>query len=395
MQSIPATLFAFSGGALFYTFAGYAIHVGALSWLRRPEGGARALSETGGELPDLTVVLAAYNEAGRIQRRVENLLESDYPRDRLKVIVVSDGSTDATAARVPPDPRVTVLARSQRSGKPSCLNAAVAAAQTEIIVFADARQRFDRGAIRALAKNFSDPRVGAVSGALEIASSGSNTGAGVDLYWRLEKWIRASESNLDSAIGCTGAIYAIRRCLFTPIPADTVLDDVVIPMRILLAGFRVLFEPAAVAWDPQTLEPAAEQRRKRRTLAGNFQMLFRHPGWLLPWRNRLWWRLLAHKYLRLVAPGFLLAAFLSNATLLGSPIFREMFFAQCAFYAMAACGRVLPRTRLVAIPAGFVFLNWMTVRALWSYLLNGDSQRWDVAASSPENGSVVPPDVSG
>ena len=393
MQTVAAAVFALSSGALFYTFAGYAIHVGALARLKPP---ARA-SNPAGQLPTLTVVLAAHNESNRIRARLENLLDSDYPADRLKVIVVSDGSTDDTVAQVPREPRITVIARPQRSGKSACLNAAVVAAQTELIVFADARQRFERGAIRALARNFSDPRVGAVSGALEIASSASNTGAGVDVYWRLEKWIRASESRLDSAIGCTGAIYAIRRCLFTPLPPDTVLDDVVIPMRILIAGFRVLFENTAIAWDPQSLEPAAEQRRKRRTLAGNFQMLFRYPGWLLPWRNRLWWRLVAHKYLRLVAPGFLILAFLCNATLLGFVFFRVAFIAQCAFYLLAGAGCLLPRTRLAAIPAGFVFLNLMTLRAFWYYLFNRDFQRWEVSApafrSSLASNEIPPRDM--
>ena len=371
-------IFVLSGFAVVYTFAGYALHVG---WLARNRAPVK-LDPPDQCLPDVTVILVAYNEAARIQARVENLLASDYPADRLRVLVVSDGSTDDTAVLDLTDSRVSVLARPHRSGKPSCLNAGVAAAETDLVVFADARQRFDRGAIRALVRNFADPVVGAVSGALEIASSGSNTGAGVDVYWRLEKRIRASEARLDSSIGCTGAIYAIRRRLFTPIPADTLLDDVVIPMRIALTGARVLFDAGAIAWDPQALEPEAEQRRKRRTLAGNFQMLFRHPAWLLPWRNRLWWRLIAHKYLRLAAPVFLTAAFVSNATLAsGSRFFAVLFAGQCGLYALAAAARFLPRTRLVAIPAGFVFLNLMTVRAFWYYLTSADLQRWEVPQS--------------
>jgi len=392
MDAAPLAVFVLSAFAVFYTFAGYAVHIFCLARLsealKRRRAGLVAAEPLSEPLPEVTVVLVAFNEAGRIQQRVGNLLESEYPEDRLRVLVVSDGSTDETVARVPADRRVAVLARPERSGKASCLNAALAAVTTELVVFADARQQFDRGAIHALAVKFADPAVGAISGALEIASSGSNTGAGVDLYWRLEKWIRASESRLDSAIGCTGAIYAIRRKLFQPIPADTLLDDVVIPMQILLAGRRVLFEKSAVAWDPQSLEPEAEQRRKRRTLAGNFQMLFRYPEWLLPWKNRCWWQLIAHKYLRLAAPLFLLTAFLSNAAIVRSAVFGALFACQCALYATAVCTRFLPRSKLVAIPSGFVFLNLMTLRAFWFYLTSKELNRWEVARTDGKRNEV-------
>lgn len=371
-------VFGLSSAATVYTFAGYALHIAILARLKK----RRACSQPGGyEWPQATVVLAVHNEEKRIRARVENILASDYPSDRLRVLVVSDGSTDNTVNAIPTDARIECLARAKRMGKPACLNAGVAAITAEIIVFADARQQFEPGAIRALASHFRDPRVGAVSGALEISPSASNTGAGVDIYWKLEKWIRASESRLDSAIGCTGAIYAIRRSLFSPIPPDTLLDDVVIPMQIAMAGSRVLFEKSAIAWDPQPLEPEAEQLRKRRTLAGNFQMLFRHPGWLLPWRNRLWWKLIAHKYLRLAAPGFLFLAFVSNIALLDSRLFQFLFWGQSLFYLVAAGARFLPKTKWVAIPAGFVFLNLMTLRALWHYLSGEDLQKWQ--PSSP------------
>lgn len=385
MDTASLAVFAVSAFALFYTFAGYPIHIFCLARLLEAMKRQRNTRLSTGPmpqcLPEVTVVLVAYNEGRRIRARVENLLESDYPPERLRVLVVSDGSTDDTVACIPTGPRVAVLARAQRSGKAGCLNVALAAVTTELVVFADARQRFDCRAIRSLAEKFADPAVGAVSGALEIASSGSNTGSGVDVYWKLEKWIRASESRLDSAIGCTGAIYAIRRELFQPIPADTLLDDVVIPMQILLAGKRVLFENAAVAWDPQSLEPEAEQRRKRRTLAGNFQMLFRHPAWLLPWKNRCWWQLIAHKYLRLTAPAFLLAALVSNACLLRSVLFGALFACQCAMLAAAAFGRFLPKSRVVAIPSAFVFLNLMTIRALWFYLTSQELHRWETTAA--------------
>ena len=367
-------VFWISGGALAYTFAGYGV---LMALLARGRTGKSARPTA---TPDVCVVVVAHNEEARIAARIGNLLASDYPPGKLRVLLVSDASTDATAARAQEsDPaRVTVISQTARSGKAAGLNAALAQADAEIIVLTDARQRFAPDAIARLVAHFADPAIGAVSGSLEIDAAGTAAGAGVDAYWRYEKRLRAAESRVDSCIGCTGAIYAIRRPLFTPIPADTLLDDVVIPMRIAASGARVIHDPAALAFDPQTLDPASEQRRKQRTLAGNFQMLFRHPGWLLPWRHRLWWQLISHKYLRLAAPLFLLAAFASNVALAMHPFYKATLFAQTLFYAAAALGFLpgLRRLRALALPAGFVFLNLMTLRGLYHYLTRAGLGGW-------------------
>ena len=149
------------------------------------------------------------------------------------------------------------------------------------------------------------------------------------------------------------------------------LDDVVIPMQIAVNhGKRVSFDPTAPAYDPQTTDPAREQRRKLRTLAGNFQMLAHHPGWLLPWRTGLWWQLLSHKYSRIVAPVFMVTMFASNAALAGTPLYREIFLAHVAFYALALLGLALPalKWKPFSVPAGFVFLNLMTVGGCVNWL---------------------------
>jgi len=246
-------------------------------------------------------------------------------------------------------------------------------------VFADARQDFAQDTISRLVSNFSDPQVGAVSGSLSIDPSKSSIGEGVDAYWKLEKQLRADESRLDSCVGCTGAVYAIRRELFEPIPGDTLLDDVVIPMRISLKKHRVIFDASAIAYDPQTLEPESEKIRKKRTLAGNFQMLFRYPGWLLPWRNRLWWQLISHKYLRIVSPAFLVLVLASNALLVSSPFYLLVLVLQGLFYLLAFVGMALPslENRLFSFPAGFLFLNIMAVRGLAYYLRPQGGQGWE------------------
>jgi hypothetical protein len=194
----------------------------------------------------------------------------------------------------------------------------------------------------------------------------------------LEKFIRHSESQLDSAIGCTGAVYAIRRTLFRPIPPDTILDDVVIPMQIVLQKYRVTFEPAAVAFDPQSLEPERERIRKRRTLAGNFQMLFRYFRWIFPWHNRLWWQLISHKYLRLAGPFLMLLILLTNLAMLSLPLYQLLLAGQILFYAVAMIGIFFSRKKslLFSAPAGFVFLNVAVLSGFWLYFCRPARSGW-------------------
>lgn len=377
-----AFLFWLSLAVLVYTFPGYPLVVFFLAKIfRRP-----AHNKMEKSFPRVTVVLAAHNEEQRILPRLENLLSSKYPAEELDIIVVSDGSTDGTAEKIrsPKSPRVQVIEAPQRCGKAQCLNIGIAAAKGELVVLGDVRQRFDPETISELVAHFADAKIGAVSGALHIELASSAVGGGVDAYWRLEKFLRFYESQLDSSIGCTGAVYAIRRSLFRPLPSDTLLDDVVIPMEIALQGSRILFEPNARAFDPQSLEPEREKVRKQRTLAGNYQMLFRYPAWILPWRNRLWWQLISHKYLRLAAPFFMALALVSNAQLIDVPMYRTLFWLQCGFYCCALLGAVFPKVRvpIFSVPSGFVFLNAMTLNGLVSYLRGSYRQgTWPVTAS--------------
>ncbi len=364
-----------------YTYLGYPLLlrllIGGRDRLRRrwsPEPDPEPAAEPEpGSLPFLSIVLVVYNEAGRIEARLRNLDDCDYPGPR-ELVVVCGGCTDDTAARARAwrgGLEVRVIEREGRSSKAAGLNVGVAEARGSLIVFADARQRFNRYALRRLVAPFADPRVAAVSGNLEIAASEDGAGAGIDAYWKFERWIRRLESDWDSVIGCTGAIYALRRDDFEPLPEDTILDDVVIPMRTLMKGHRVRFESEALAFDPQHLSPEKERLRKIRTLAGNYQMLFRYPEWLSPLRNRTWWQVISHKYLRLAGP-FLLAACLVTSGWLAreSAFYALAFGGQLLCYALAALGMVFRdlRSPLVTAPAGFLFLQWQGLRALFHYL---------------------------
>ena len=370
-----AVVYWLSGGILFFTFIGYSLCMKALArWRDRP----LSSPQRDAPLPSVRIILSAHNVEDEIVTRLENLLQSHYPAEKLRVLLVSDGSTDATVARVEAlnEPRIEVIALPTSSGKANALNLAFERCSEEIVVLTDARQQFTPDAIAQLARHFSDPAIGAVSGALEISPSTSTTGAGVDAYWRYEKALRADESRYDSCIGCTGAIYAVRRRSFQPIPADTILDDVVIPMQIALQGQRVIHDTSILAFDPQPLDPRSEQRRKQRTLAGNFQMLFRHPKWLYPTRSRLWFQLIAHKYLRLTAPIWLIACLLTSALLSSHPFYAACFAAQIALYLLAIIGLVVQRGRFFTLPAAFLFLNIMTLRGGWHYLAGTYRRGW-------------------
>ncbi|HEY7517078.1 MAG TPA: glycosyltransferase family 2 protein [Methylomirabilota bacterium] len=378
-------------GALAYTFAGYPAAVWLLARVR-PRPVARAPIE-----PSVSVLIVAHNEALVIAGRIENCLSLDYPSERLEVVVASDGSTDDTAAiaeryrRAPhPGPAVRVMSYARWRGKPSVLNDTIPRCRGDIVVLADARQRYDVDAVRRLVENFADPAVGAASGELCLRNeAGVAVGEGVGAYWRYEKLIRRAESALDSTVGATGAIYAIRRELFEPIAPDTLLDDVLVPMRIARRGYRVVFDARARASDHTAATARQEYLRKVRTIGGNVQ-LFTRERWLLLPVHRLWVQAVSHKVLRLVAPAFMLTALATSAILAPhQPLYLLALALQGIFYAAAAGGALLQRrggrlARLLAIPYAFCLLNLTTLAAIARSLTGRHSVQWRHAVKRAE-----------
>jgi cellulose synthase/poly-beta-1,6-N-acetylglucosamine synthase-like glycosyltransferase len=226
----------------------------------------------------------------------------------------------------------------------------VARARGEVVVFCDVRQRLDPGAVRALVAALADPQVGAATGELVLTDEhGREAADGVGLYWRYEKALRALESRVHSTLGATGALYAVRRVLYRPLPAGTVLDDVLTPMRIVLAGQRVVYEPRARAYD-LVCPPEREFVRKVRTLAGNFQLLVLAPELVNPARNPVFFQFVSHKLGRLAVPYFLVLLLAANLWL------REGWYelaltAQGGFYLLAAAGALLRRGSARPAPA--------------------------------------------
>ncbi len=411
-----ASLFWASLALVAYAYAGYPALLAALSAARgrAPAGAA--------PLPRLSVVIAAHNEGTRIAARVRDVLAQDYPPALLRVIVVDDGSSDDTAqaacAVAAADARVYVVQLAANGGKAAALNRGAAeidrawqdrderhiaqstspdddAPRHDIIAFADARQRYAPGALRALVAAFGDTRVGAVSGALVIAAthraangapeaaadiaSPNATSDGVGLYWRIERRLRADEARLGWLHGVSGANHALRRALFVPIPVGTILDDMWLPLQVCLRGARVWHADDAIAIDAPSAASAEEFRRKLRTLSGNWQLIARIPALLLPWRNPVWFAWWSHKLLRLLAPWALLLALLSSALAPGT-FYRFALLAQLAAYAAALAALCWPRPArcvpLLPAAAAFVMLNAAALLALPAALAFAPSRLW-------------------
>jgi cellulose synthase/poly-beta-1,6-N-acetylglucosamine synthase-like glycosyltransferase len=391
MIAVAETLFWTATGALVYTFAGYPAIVWLLARLR-PRPVRRAPIE-----PAVSVVVVAHNEARAISARIENVLSLDYPPDRLEIVIASDGSSDETVALaeryVRParsGPAVRVIGYPRWRGKPSVLNDTIPRCRGDIVVLADARQRYEPDAVRRLAENFADPAVGAVSGELCLSNeSGVAVGDGVGAYWKYEKLIRRAESTFDSTVGATGAIYAIRRALFEPIAPDTLLDDVLIPVRIARRGYRVVFDARARASDHTAASARHEYLRKVRTIGGNVQ-LFTRERWLLLPVHRLWVQAISHKVLRLAAPAFMLMALATSGVLAQRETLYMLALAlQGAFYAAAVAGAVLRHrtgrlARLLAIPYAFCLLNVTTLAAVARTLTGRHTVQWRSVAGTAE-----------
>ncbi len=319
----PLVLWA-SLGALAYVYVGYPLLLFVVSrvWSRP----VRKAPST----PSVTLIIAAYNEEAAIAAKLENSLALDYPPDRLEIMVASDGSTDGTNAIVERfvarhGERVRLLAL-PRAGKTSGQNRAAAAARGEILVFSDATTMYDRDALAAMVANFADPSVGSVGGDVRYVVAGEETrdpevaGKGRQLYWNYEAAIRRWESRIYSVIGATGCIYSLRRDLYVPLD-PAAISDFVQPAKALLRGFRSVVEDEAGAYEiAESKQLGDELQRRARVVLRGLRGVGYMPQILNPLRHPwLCFELISHRLMRWAVPFFLIAAFVSNALLIGTP----------------------------------------------------------------------------
>ncbi|MDA8361453.1 MAG: glycosyltransferase family 2 protein [Gammaproteobacteria bacterium] len=366
------TLFLISLAFIAYTYFGYPALLVLLS-----RGKPKAADDPHVAKP-VCVVIPAYNEGTVVAAKIRQVLQSSYPRELLRVLVVSDGSTDDTLreARSIADSRVEVLDGGVRRGKMATLNFAMSLVREPIVILTDAGEMLEEHTIARLVARLADPRMGAVSGELTLVSMENAFSRTLGGYWRYERWIRALEGDFRSVVGATGPIYALRRALYRPLPADTILDDLAIPLEVVAQGYRVGYERRALAFERATLRSDHEFARKRRTLAGNFQTLIRYRRLLLP-GSSIAWELWSHKVFRLIVP-YALVGVLVGGLMLPAPWAVWVTGVQVAFYGTAAAGawRRLPLAWL-SIPYTFCVLNWAAVAGAYLYMTGQMSARWE------------------
>ncbi len=361
--------------AVVYTYIGYPLLMGFLARMRRRPV-AKAYCEH-----QVSVVLAARNEADKISARLDNLCAQDYPAEKMEIIVVSDASDDGTdeAVRNCPDSRVRLIVMPEGGGKALAVNAGVAAARNDIVVLADARQQFAGNAIRELVANFSDQQVGCAGGELIFRESGASTvQAQMGAYWAYEKMLRKSESETGSMIGASGCICAIRRGLYQPLPAGTILDDVLIPMNIVRQGYRVVFDASAVAYDIVSQSVGQEWKRKVRTLTGNWQLISLAPWLIVPGMNPVWTRFISHKICRVKVPFWLIILLIGSALLPGR-VYHLFLGAQALCYLIAGAAGIVPSLRAMPGISYIYFFAVMNAAALvgfWRWIAGRTANVW-------------------
>lgn len=325
----------------------------------------RAGSPGTDELPTVSLIIPAYNEEAHLPAKIINLRELEYPPEKLQVIIVSDGSTDRTVEilKAVPDPIIEKIFLPVRKGKSNALNQAVSRSRGDILIFSDASTLFSPLAAKNLVRHFSDPQAGAVCGSLQFqGTEESQQTEGV--YWKYESMLRLMETRLGATLTASGAIYALRRECYPSLPPDTLIEDFVVPMNARSMGYKVVYDPEAVATEFPAATVGGEFTRRVRLAAGSFKAL----GQLLRTRQPAFtlWAFLSHKFLRWIVPFLLIFALAANVVLLQSPLYQVLFALQLIFYLWAAVGFML-RHRPGRVP--FARIGYFVVAMNLAYLV--------------------------
>jgi len=363
---------------VFYTYIGYGIVLWVLVKVKetfRPRKEPRMPDE----LPEVTLFVAAYNEERVVDEKMANTRSLDYPADRLKVVWVTDGSDDSTNRRLEAYPEVEVFFQPERQGKTAALNRGIEFVETSLVVFTDANTMLNREAIREIVRCFSDPTVGCVAGEKRIAVrrlDGAAAG-GEGLYWKYESALKQLDSRLYSAVGAAGELFAIRRELYEEMPADTLLDDFILSLRIVMRGYTIAYCADAYAVENGSADMHEEEKRKVRIAAGGLQSVWRLRALLNPLRYGVFFfQYISHRVLRwsltpvllfLLFPLNTILIFTSNTPLL----YAVIWLLQALFYFMASWGHYLSakhiKNKILFVPYYFLFMNINVVRG-FNYL---------------------------
>jgi len=384
---VTTFVFWISFGILYYSYIGYGLLLFLLVKAKQLFGKKQAIAGDV-EWPEITLVVAAFNEEDCIGEKLTNSFALQYPAGKLRFIFISDGSTDRTAAILDAQPGITHLHNRERAGKTAALNRAMAAVQTPLVVFSDANALLDPASLQWMAPHFRDPKVGAVSGEKKVNAgrNSSTTGRGEGLYWKYESTLKKWDSDLNTVVGAAGELFAIRTPLYEPLPEDLLLDDFFISLNLCKRGWRVVYEPRAFSIELPSASIQEERKRKQRISAGGFQAMVRLWPLLIPIPHPvLSFQYVSHRVLRwTLCPACLIALLISNILLVewgAKPLYQWFLAGQVLFYGLALLGALLGekgrKYPLVQFPYYFVTVNVSVIQGFMRYLRGGQSVNWE------------------
>lgn len=373
---------------IFYAYLGYGIVLLLLLKIKRLFVKPKNLKKEAFE-PEVTLFVAAYNEADYIREKVENTLAIDYPRDKLRIVFVTDGSDDGTPEILKEYEGISVYHRGPRAGKIGAINRGMGYVISPIVIFSDANAMLNKEVVREMVRHYQDPKVGCVAGEKRILKKETDTasGAGEGIYWRYESALKKMDAALNSAIGAAGELFSIRTSLFEPVEKDTLLDDFMISMRIAARGYKIVYEPGAYASESASASIADEMKRKVRICAGGLQSIVRLKALLNPFKyGLLTFQYVSHRVLRwTLVPLFLLLIIPLNYFLMhyNQGIYTLLLYGQVAFYVAALIGWFMEkrslRNKLVFVPFYFSIMNIAAFRGFIRYVKGRQSVLWERA----------------
>ena len=374
---------------VFYTFAGYGIFLYLIIRIKRAFKGRKALpSDNLDELPTCTLVIAAYNEEYFIEQKISNSLLLNYPAGKLKLLFVTDGSSDKTPDIVARYPQIQLLHQPQRAGKIAAVHRAMNYVNTDAVVFTDANTFLNKDALIKICRHYSDATVGAVAGEkrVHIDENADASAAGEGFYWKYESALKKWDSELYSVVGAAGELFSVRRSLYQPVEADTVLDDFMISMLIAAKGYRIVYEPEAYATETASENVSEELKRKVRIAAGGMQSILRLKKLFNPFPYPiLSFQYISHRVLRwTITPFLLILSFILNVVLAlkpGETAMQGLLLAQVLFYLLALLGLIMEkrqlRIKVFFIPYYFCVMNYAVLAGIIRYFSTKQSAVWE------------------
>jgi cellulose synthase/poly-beta-1,6-N-acetylglucosamine synthase-like glycosyltransferase len=364
---------------ILYTYVGYTLLIPIIALFFQRKSIKRNIE------PKVTFLITAYNEEKYIAAKLEDTLSLDYPKEKLEVMVASDGSTDRTDEIVKgfADKGVVLKRVEGRVGKTATQNEVVKAATGEIIVFSDATTKYSKDAIRKIVRNYADESVGAVSGRYEYVNpTGAPVGIGTILFWKYENFIKSMQTRVKTITGCCGCIYSVRKEAYVSLPPD-IISDLVEPLKIIERGYRIVFEPEAIAYEETTEKPSEEFKMRIRVITRAMRGILFVKSLLNPFKYPfVAFQLISHKVLRWLIPFFLIGLLVSNYFLIGRHLFYNLVFAgQIVFYLSALIGLLTDRfghkMKVLAIPLYFCVVNYASFIAFFKTLKGQKTIVWE------------------